>query len=70
MGVSREETRVGSYTLLQEIFLAQGLNPHLLHLLHCQPGSLPLAQTTMEYSIIKQFSFKALCFHAFDKMLV
>ena len=29
--------------LLQGIFLTQGSNPHLLHLLHWQAGSLPLA---------------------------
>ena len=29
--------------LLQGIFSTQGLNLHLLHLLHCQDGSLPLA---------------------------
>ena len=28
--------------LLQGIFLTQGLNPHLLYLLHWQAGSLPL----------------------------
>ena len=28
--------------LLQEIFLTQGSNPHLPHLLHWQAGSLPL----------------------------
>ena len=43
MGFSRQETRVGCHALLQEIFLTQGLNPHPLHLLHCQPGSLPQA---------------------------
>ena len=31
------------YFLLQGIFLSQGSNPHLLHLLHWQAGSLPLA---------------------------
>ena len=33
---------MGCYALLREIFLIQGSNPHLLHLLHCQVGSLPL----------------------------
>ena len=33
---------VGCHALLQEIFLTQGLNPHLLHLLHWQVDSLPL----------------------------
>ena len=31
-----------AHALLQGIFLTQGLNPHLLHLLHWQAGSLPL----------------------------
>ena len=36
-------TRVGYHALLQGIFPTQGSNPCLLHLLHCQTGSLPLA---------------------------
>ena len=31
-----------AHALLQRIFPTQGLNPHLLHLLHWQAGSLPL----------------------------
>ena len=31
------------HALLQGIFQTQGLNPHLLHLLYWQAGSLPLA---------------------------
>ena len=42
MGFSRQVYRVGCQALLQGIFLAQGLNPHLLHLLHWQAGSLLL----------------------------
>ena len=34
---------MGCHALLQEIFLTQGSNPHLLHLLHWQTGSLSLA---------------------------
>ena len=37
-----KNTGVGSHVLLQGIFLTQGSNPHLLHLLHWQAGSLPL----------------------------
>ena len=37
-----ENTGVGCYFLLQGIFLTQGSNPYLLHLLHCQVDSLPL----------------------------
>ena len=35
-------TGVGCRALLQGIFLTQGLNPHLLSLLHWQAGFLPL----------------------------
>ena len=37
-----KNTGVGCHALLQGIFLIQGLNPYLLHLLHWQEGSLPL----------------------------
>ena len=37
-----KNTGVGCYALLQGIFPTQGLNPHLLGLLHWQEGSLPL----------------------------
>ena len=37
-----KNTGVDSHFLLQEIFPTQGLNPHLLHLLHWKAGSLPL----------------------------
>ena len=43
MGFSRQEYWVGCHSLLQEIFPTQGSNLHLLRLLHCQGGSLPLA---------------------------
>ena len=38
-----KNTGVDCHFLLQEIFLTQGLNPHLLCLLHWQMDSLPLA---------------------------
>ena len=38
-----KSTGVGCHFLLQGIFLTQGLNPDLLHLLHWLVGSLPLA---------------------------
>ena len=38
-----QNTRVGCRALLQGIFPTQGSNPYLLHLLHWQAGSLPLA---------------------------
>ena len=34
---------IGCHALLQGIFPTQELNPHFLHLLHWQAGSLPLA---------------------------
>ena len=37
-----KNTAVGCHFLLQGIFPTQGSNPHLLHLLHWQAGSLPL----------------------------
>ena len=37
-----KNTGVGCHFLFQEIFPIQGLNPHLLWLLHCQVDSLPL----------------------------
>ena len=42
MGFSRQECWSGLHALLQGIFPTQGKNPRLLHLLHCQAGSLPL----------------------------
>ena len=39
MGFSRKNTGVGCHFLLQGIFLTQGLNLHLLHLLHWQADS-------------------------------
>ena len=38
-----KNTGLGCHTLLQGIFLTQGSTPHLLHLLHWQVWSLPLA---------------------------
>ena len=38
-----KNTGVGCHALLQKIFPTQGLNPHLLCLLHWQVGFLPLA---------------------------
>ena len=38
-----KNTGVGCHFLLQEIFLTQGSDSHLLHLLHWQVDSLPLS---------------------------
>ena len=40
---SGKNTGVGCHALLQGIFPTQGSSPQLLHLLHWQAGSLPLA---------------------------
>jgi len=41
---------VGCHTFLQGIFMTQGLDPRLLHLLHWQADSLPLAPPGKEHS--------------------
>jgi len=48
-----KNTGAGCHFLLQGIFLAQGLNPCLLHLLHWQVGSLPLChlRNNCQYSV-------------------
>ena len=42
-GIPQQNTALGCHFLLQGIFPTQGLNLCLIHLLHCQVGSLPLA---------------------------
>ena len=42
-GILQARTGMGCHALLQGIFTTQGLNPHLLCLLHWQAGSLSLA---------------------------
>ena len=50
VGFSRQEDWSGCYTLLQGIFLNQGLNTHLSCLLHWQVHSLPLShQGSLSY---------------------
>ena len=44
-------TAVGYHSLLQGIFPTQGSNPSLLHLLHWQVGSLPLATPGKPFSL-------------------
>ena len=48
---------VGSHFLLQEIFTTQGLNPHLLHLLLRQAGSLPLSHLKSPGKVAKLMGF-------------
>ena len=44
-----KNTGVGCHALLQGIFMTQGLNPHLLQLLHWQADSLSLAPPGKPY---------------------
>ena len=45
---------MGYHVLLQGIFLIQGLNQHLLHLLHWQAGSFPLVPPGKQESICNE----------------
>ena len=49
MGSPGKNTGMGSHDLLQWIFPTQRSNPHLLHLLHWQVDSLPLAPPGKPY---------------------
>ena len=50
---------MGCHALLQEIFLPQGSNPRLLHLLLWQTGSLPLGPTAKSpYISLENFKLK------------
>ena len=61
-------TGVGSHSLFQGVFPTQGLNQHLLCLLHWQAGSLPLAPPgkPRQYLLLGTFS---VIFGAFLKSL-
>ena len=48
-----KNTEVGCYFLLQGIFLTQGSNPGLLHILHWQADSLPLRHLGSPWSLLK-----------------
>ena len=54
-GFPGKNAGVGCQALLQEIFLTQGLNPHLLCLLHWQAGSLPPTPPAKGDSVIPGF---------------
>ena len=58
-----KNTGVGCRSLLQGIFLTQGLNLHLLRLLHWYADSLPLSHLRSPWSIMMQPNNKA-CRHA------
>ena len=51
-GSPGKNTGVGSHTLFQRIIPTQGSNPCLLHLLHWQVGSLPLAPPEKPNSVL------------------
>ena len=53
---SGKNTGVGCHFLPEGIFLTQGLNSHLLHLLHWQAGSLLLAPPPKSRANIKQIN--------------
>ena len=48
-----KNTGMGDHAFLQEIFLTQASNPHLLHLLHCRQILLPLSHQGSPYSPIR-----------------
>ena len=63
MGLSTNNTGVGCYSLLQGIFLTQGLNPRLLCLLHWQAHSLssgPPGNPIYYFSVSAKVSFGSL----------
>ena len=60
VGFSRQEY---CHALLQGVFPTQGLNPHLLRLLHWQSGSLPLAPLGKSYTHILYLGFCFLLFY-------
>ena len=49
-----KNTGVGCHTLPQGIFLTQRLNPHVLCLLHCQVGSLPLVPPGKPHLLVSE----------------
>ena len=64
-------TRMGCHALLQGIFPTQGLNLHLLCLLHWQADSLPLAPSGKHItwnSIVKVFQVSILFTHSEAKL--
>ena len=59
MGFSRREYWVGCLAHLQGIFPTQGSNLRLLHLLHWQAGSLPLAPPGKPLTVISECYYVA-----------
>ena len=70
---SGQNTEMGCCALLQGIFRTQGSNPHLLHLLHWQMGTVPLGppgKPTTIYIYIYRLLFFFLLYHAVCGILV
>ena len=69
-----KNTGVGCHALLQQIFLTQELNPHVLHLLHWQVGSLPRASPGKPFDSIGDANDSLVnthsAFHPFILMLM
>ena len=61
---------MGCHALLQGIFPTQGLNLHLLCLLHWQVGSLPLAQPGQPLSDSEQWMVLLFCSHRSDTFII
>ena len=55
-GFPGKNTGVGNHFLPQGIFLTQGLNPHLSHLLYLQASSFPLAPLGNSVSVFPRLS--------------
>ena len=58
-----KNTSVGFQDFIQGIFLIQGLNPHLLCLLHWQMGSLPLTPPGKPYINIHMCIHMHMCIY-------
>ena len=67
-GFSWQDNGVSCHFLLQEIFLTQGSNPHLLCLLHWQMNSLPRCHSTLLENM-KIHSLRVLIFESVTKLL-
>ena len=64
-----KNARVSCHALLQGIFLTQGLNPCLLHLLHWRAGSLPLVPPGKPKNFILPSCFPKSSTHSFSPPL-
>ena len=65
-----KNTGVGCHAFFEGIFLTQGLNLHLLCLLHWQVGSLPLAPPGQPLSDSEQWMVLLFCSHRSDTFII